>query len=62
MACMPNQTINFSDAEQLASWAQVAVNALVKDGLITGDNGMLNPTKLTTRAEMAQIIYNLLKN
>ena len=42
--------------------AQVAVNDLVKDGLITGGNGMLNPTKLTTRAEMAQIIYNLLKN
>ena len=56
------QITDFSDANQVASWAQEAVNTLVKDGLIAGDGVNLNPTKLTTRAEMAQIIYNLLKS
>jgi hypothetical protein len=54
------QLSDFGDANQVASWAQEAMNALVKGGVISGSNGMLNPVASTTRAEMAQILYNLL--
>jgi hypothetical protein len=54
------QLSDFDDANEIDSWAQEAMNTLVKSGLISGSNGMLNPTSSTTRAEMAQMLYNLL--
>lgn len=51
---------DFGDADQVASWAQEAMIALIEDGVISGSKGMLNPTASTTRAEMAQMLYNLL--
>jgi hypothetical protein len=51
---------SFSDAGQIASWAKDAMALLVETGTIGGDNGMLTPTSTTTRAEMAQVVYNLL--
>jgi uncharacterized repeat protein (TIGR02543 family) len=50
----------FADAGNIASWAKEAMTLLVKTGTIGGDAGKLNPTNTTTRAEMAQVLYNLL--
>ncbi len=50
----------FSDAGQVAGWAQEAAAALVKSGIVEGYNSSLNPTATTTRAEFAQVLYNLL--
>lgn len=51
---------SFTDSGSIASWATNAMTALVKAGTVTGSNGTLNPTGTTTRAEMAQVLYNLL--
>ncbi|MDP4093935.1 MAG: S-layer homology domain-containing protein [Bacillota bacterium] len=51
---------NFSDAEQVASWAKDAMTFFVGSGTISGSGGKLSPAGTATRAEMAQIIYNLL--
>jgi hypothetical protein len=51
---------NFTDAGQIASWAKDAMALLVKMGTVGGSNGALNPSATTTRAEMAQVLYNLL--
>jgi uncharacterized repeat protein (TIGR02543 family) len=51
----------FADAGSIASWAQNAMTTLVKTGTVTGSGGKLNPTGATTRAEMAQVLYNLLR-
>lgn len=50
----------FSDAGEIAEFAQEALKALVERGVVTGTNGKLNPQEVTTRAEAAQVIYNLL--
>ncbi|MNR10160.1 Endo-1,4-beta-xylanase A precursor [compost metagenome] len=52
---------SFSDAGQIAGFAQEAFKSLVESGILTGDNGKLNPHNLSTRAEAAQVLYNLLK-
>ncbi len=51
---------DFDDAGQIDSWAQDAMTLLVKSGTVGGSGGNLNPTGSTTRAEMAQVLYNLL--
>ncbi len=51
---------SFSDAGRVASWAKDAMTLLVETGTIGGNNGMLTATSATTRAEMAQVVYNLL--
>ena len=51
---------DFSDAGSVAYWANDAIMALVKAGTVSGSNGKLNPTGTTMRAEMAQVLYNLL--
>lgn len=53
-------TGDFGDAGEISSYAQEAMNTLVKAGIISGNGGKLNPTGTTTRAEMAQVLYNLL--
>ena len=50
----------FSDARQIDSWAKDAMKLLVETGIIGGNAGKLTPTSTTTRAEMAQALYNLL--
>ncbi|HHV98444.1 MAG TPA: hypothetical protein GXX36_02525 [Clostridiaceae bacterium] len=50
----------FADAESIAPWAKEAMTLLVETGTIGGNGGKLSPTGTTTRAEMAQVIYNLL--
>jgi len=51
---------DFTDAGSIASWATDAMTALVKAGTVSGNGDKLNPTGTTTRAEMAQVLYNLL--
>jgi hypothetical protein len=51
---------DFSDADSIASWAKNAMTMLVEAGIVSGSNGKISPTNSTTRAEMAQVLYNLL--
>jgi uncharacterized repeat protein (TIGR02543 family) len=51
---------SFNDYKDIASWAGEAMKHLVESGIISGNGDKLFPTSTTTRAEMAQVIYNLL--
>jgi len=51
---------DFSDAGLIESWAKEALTLLVKTGTAGGSAGKLSPTSTTTRAEMAQVLYNML--
>ncbi|MDF2924461.1 MAG: hypothetical protein K0R57_3375 [Paenibacillaceae bacterium] len=51
---------DFTDADQLDSWALDAMTLLVNSGTVCGSNGRLHPLNKTTRAEIAQVLYNLL--
>ena len=51
----------FTDGESVSSYAQEALSYLVKSGVVSGHNGYLLPTATTTRAQMAQVIYNLME-
>jgi uncharacterized membrane protein YgcG len=51
---------DYSDAGQIDSWAKDAMTLLVKAGTVSGNAGKLSPKDTTTRAEMAQVLYNLL--
>jgi hypothetical protein len=52
---------DFKDEGQIASWARDAMTLFVETGTINGNNGNLTPLSTTTRAEMAQVLYNLMK-
>jgi len=51
---------DFADNEHIAGYANHAVDALIKAGIINGSNGKLNPGAYSTRAELAQLLFNLL--
>ncbi len=51
----------FSDKNMVSSWAEEGIAALVANGYVSGSDGKLNPTQNITRAEFAQIMYNLVK-
>jgi hypothetical protein len=51
---------DFTDAGQIDSWAKDAMTLLVETGTVGGSNGALTPLSTTSRAEMAQVLYNLL--
>jgi uncharacterized repeat protein (TIGR02543 family) len=55
-------SLDFSDASEIASWAKEAMTVLVETGVIHGSDGKLTPTGTATRAEMAQLLYNLLNS
>lgn len=50
----------FSDAGQINSWAKEAMTLMVKNGTVSGSGGKLTPKETTTRAQMAQVLYNLM--
>ena len=50
----------FSDKDQISSWATDGIASLVAAGYINGSDGKLNPTQSITRAEFAQIMNNLI--
>lgn len=52
----------FSDKALVSQWAKDGVASLTLAGYVSGSNGLLNPKNNITRAEFAQIMYNLLKN
>ena len=51
---------DFSDSSSISDYAKNAFETLVKGGIVSGSDGKLNPTDQSTRAQMAQILYNLL--
>lgn len=51
---------DFSDAAAVSSYAANAMAALVKAGVVSGSNGKLSPAENSTRAQTAQLLYNLL--
>ncbi|MFC3749442.1 S-layer homology domain-containing protein [Paenibacillus sp. GCM10012306] len=51
---------SYSDASQIADYAKEALQALTASGVIAGNNGKLNPGSVSTRAEVAQVLFNLL--
>jgi hypothetical protein len=50
----------FSDADKTAPWAKDAMSLFAAAGTIEGSGGRLNPAETSTRAQMAQMLYNLL--
>ncbi|MEA4813547.1 MAG: S-layer homology domain-containing protein [Oscillospiraceae bacterium] len=60
-ATVTRATDDFEDAGQISDYAEAAMNTLVGAGIISGSGGKLNPAGSTTRAEMAQVLYNLLR-
>jgi len=51
---------SYTDAGQIDGWAQGAVSHLAQISIMTGSGGMFYPQNPATRAEAAQVIYNLL--
>lgn len=52
--------IHFKDVENSPIWVQEAVQSAYELGLVKGSSSnMFKPSGLTTRAESAQVIYNL---
>jgi len=51
---------SFDDANSVAPWTYEAMKHLVEVGIMRGNEGRLNPNGMTTRGEMAQVLYNLL--
>lgn len=51
---------SFADQNTVASYAVQAMRHFVENGQVKGFNNKLNPNGLATRAETAQILYNLL--
>ena len=50
----------YSDANNIASWAKEAMQSLLNAGIITGSYGRLLPESSSNRAQLAQVLYNLL--
>lgn len=52
---------SFLDGDQVAPYAIDALSTFSASGVLTGSGGMLNPKEAATRAQMAQVLYQLLK-
>ena len=53
----------FTDAASVDDWAKVDIAECVKAGVVNGDNhGRVNPKSYVTRAELIQLMYNLLES
>ncbi|GEM_PF-1412741 len=52
--------MTYSDSDEISDYARDAMEALVANGVISGSGGKLNPGGISTRAQMAQVLYNLL--
>lgn len=51
---------DYSDKSQISNWAKEAMEYFVKTGIIVGSGNKLYPKEMTTRAEIAQVIKNIL--
>ncbi len=55
-----NQAQTYKDQDQISSWAKEAVKEMTEFGAFKGnDKGKFVPKKSLTRAEFAQVIYNM---
>ncbi|MBP1924438.1 putative repeat protein (TIGR02543 family) [Sedimentibacter acidaminivorans] len=52
---------DFFDSGNVATYAQKAMNYLIEANIISGNNSNLLPREITTRAQMAQLLYNLME-
>lgn len=50
----------YADANEVSDWALSSVRTLVASGIISGDNGKLNPMGTCTRSEAAAVFSRLL--
>lgn len=58
----PNEKVNFTDADKIASYAAEAVETLQQAGIINGmDDGKFAPEDTATRAQAAKILYTFCK-
>ncbi len=51
----------FKDHAKVSKWAVPELSAMVEAGYVAGNNGNLNATDTITRAEFAQVMYNMIK-
>ena len=51
----------FTDKSQVSEWAKPGTAALVSAGYVRGSGGKLNPQAKITRAEFAQLMYNIIR-
>ncbi len=51
---------DFNDTGDMAAYAKDAMKLFVETGIISGDGRNLNPKATSTRAQAAQVLYNLL--
>ena len=56
-----NMLANFIDADQIDSWALDAMTLFADSLIIQGSGQKINPKETTNRAQMAQVLYNILK-
>ena len=54
-----NDLSAFSDASSIDSWARSDIAVMVQRGIISGSGGLLSPKNTVTRAQVAQILYQL---
>jgi hypothetical protein len=52
--------MTYSDSASITPYARTAVEALSEAGVLSGSGGAFDPKGLSTRAQMAQILYRLL--
>lgn len=58
-----NNTVKYKDYNDVAEWARPYLDKLNKYGIVNGDtNGKVNPKDKVTRAEICQMLYNILTN
>ena len=51
---------SYEDAGRIAAYAKEAMTYFVEAGIMEGNAGQLTPASTTTRAQLAQVLYNLL--
>lgn len=51
---------NYKDWADISDYAKDAVSALIKSQIISGDNNCLYPKEISSRSQMAQVLYKLL--
>lgn len=52
---------NFSDEKQISNYASTAMKWAYENGIISGYDGSLAPREQATRAQVVQMIKNLLE-
>ena len=51
---------DFSDTNIISDYAKNPIEVLIGGGIIAGSDGKIDPLGSATRAQMAQVLYNLL--